>query len=245
MLLIRKRVLLATHFLFAAFSVQPLRRNRSLVHCGVFTFGIDHLMCPSIGRSQVWEVWTGEAKAILPPQMAGELGDIEGNLRKEGAPKFTLTSPSVNQMDDDSESDKDMVRKQPVPSTQRKPVPIVRKVKKHRLPVVPEMDVVNRKPKRGVPLPIDPRLMGYTEMMSQSAAGGWVEESDSEDCSDVFEEVHKIRMDPMFQIYLIVGIIVLVLAVVGSVRLHETIYGKPEIPENTFDFLRKDDNDEL
>lgn len=102
---------------------------------------------------------------------------------------------------------------------------------------MPDMDIIHRKPKRGVPLPVDPRLMGYAPMMGQSMAGGWAEESDSEDNIDVFEEVRKMKMDPTFQLYLIAGIIVLVLAVVGSVKLHEAIYGKPVIKENTFDFL--------
>ena len=178
-------------------------------------------------------------KPLSNPNMTAEFRDVEGNPRKE----FTLPQVSDKDMDDESDSDKGRITQQPVSSTQRKPIPVARKVKKHRMPVTSETDVVYRKPKKGVPLPIDPRLMGYTQMMSQSAAGGWVEESDSEDCSDVFEEVSKIRMDPSFQIYLIVGIIVLVLAVVGSVRLHELVYGKPEIPENTFDFLRKHDDE--
>lgn len=179
--------------------------------------------------------------------MAAEFRDIEKNPRNVAANSlFTTIAPQTEQtVDDESESDKERISQQPLPSTQRKPIPIAKKMKKHRNVPAPEMDVIYRKPKRGVPLPVDPRFMGYSDMMRQSAAGGWIEESDSEDNSDVFEEVKKIRMDPSFQIYLIVGLIVLVLAVVGSVRLHEFVYGKPEIPENTFDFLRKHDEDEL
>ena len=176
--------------------------------------------------------------------MAADFRDIEGNVGQAAL----LTCRS----DSDADSSVSAVIHQPSASavaanmqTQRKAASLVKKFKKHRPHVPPDMNVIHRKPKRGVPLPSDPRLMGQPQMMAQSAAGGWVEESDSDDAIDVFEEVSKMRMDPSFQIYLIVGIVVLVLAVVGSVRLHEFVYGKPEIPENTFDFLRKDDNEDL
>lgn len=172
--------------------------------------------------------------------MKSEFLDIEGNPRK------LVQEPPVQTPDQESEgsdSEQELIKKQPSVNVTRKSLSVQRKTKKHKGQMLSDMDVIYRKPKRGVPLPIDPRLMGYADMMAQSAAGGWVEESDSEGCSDVYEEVHKMRMDPTFQFYLILGLIVLVLAVVGSVRLHEWVYGKPVIPENTFDFLRKDDEE--
>ena len=158
----------------------------------------------------------------------------------ESHPNFSVAQqqqPVLTSFDGESEEEQ-LIRKQPHSKTTRKSGSILRSShRKHKPFPLPDMDIIHRKPKRGVPLPVDPRLMGYAPMMSQSMAGGWAEESDSEDNIDVFEEVRRMKMDPTFQLYLIAGIIVLVLAVVGSVKLHEAIYGKPVIKENTFDFL--------
>lgn len=90
------------------------------------------------------------------------------------------------------------------------------------------------------------RLPGHPHTYAQSKAGGWVDESDADETdTDIFREVRKIKMDHSFQVFLVIGIIVVVLSVVGSVKLYEFFYGKPKIPENTFDWLEKDDKDEL
>jgi hypothetical protein len=112
--------------------------------------------------------------------------------------------------------------------------------------VLPQQDILYRRGKGRVQTIRDPRFPSlplHEEMFPQSHAGGWAEESDTDADTDVFREVRKMKMDPTFQIYLIVGIIVLVLSVVGSVKFYEFIYGKPKIPENTFDWMKKDDEE--
>lgn len=107
-------------------------------------------------------------------------------------------------------------------------------------------DVLYRRGKGRVEVPRNqrfPTIPLQEEIFAQSRAGGWAEESDSEVDTDVFREVRKMKMDSSFQIYLIVGLVILVLSVVGSVRFYEFLYGKPEIPENTFDFMKKKDGD--
>ena len=171
--------------------------------------------------------------------------DIEGNPRNMSPnDQFILLSQTEANEDPDEAIVEQPTKAARKPRTQ---TPAVKKVKKSvkARASPPEMDVIHRKPRRGVPLPLDPRLSDHYATMAQSAVGGWIEESDSEDNSDVFEEVRRLRMDPTFQVYLIIGLIVVVLAVVGSVRLHEFLYGKPDIPENSFDFLRNFTEDEL
>ena len=79
----------------------------------------------------------------------------------------------------------------------------------------------------------------------QSARAGWIDEqTDDSDNSDVFRAVRKPPSDSTFQIYVILAVIVLITATVGSVKLWEFFYGKPKIKENFFDFSVDPDKDD-
>lgn len=104
--------------------------------------------------------------------------------------------------------------------------------------------VIFKRNKKGflIPVPVGPRAQDWKEgIQPQSMRSGWIDESDS-DNSDVFKMVSKKQVDATFQIYVVIGIIILILATVGSVKMWEMIYGKPKIKENSFDFLNDDDD---
>ncbi|KAI1309016.1 hypothetical protein HDE_00340 [Halotydeus destructor] len=63
---------------------------------------------------------------------------------------------------------------------------------------------------------------------------GWADGSDSDE--ERARDPSKVPGEAAFQAYIMIGMIVIVMAVVGSVKLYELWYGKPDIPENRIEF---------
>lgn len=185
--------------------------------------------------------------------MASQFVDIEGNP-KQMVHHGDDSDAAVEDVLDSLETDM-LISQQP---TRSSPAPMIhhKKIKRsHKSRIIskeppPVQDTHglfrrNRKAQAFQPVPLEPRITGHPGVIAQSAAGGWVDESDSDDVSDVFEEVKtKVDITPPF--FIIVSVVLVVIISVTSVLLYEKFIlgGKPEIPENTFSFLRKD-GDEL
>lgn len=194
-----------------------------------------------------------------------EFVDIEGEPRRLISTQSLETESSESESDEAVVEDHDggddptqnLISLQP---TSNAPVPALRSILKRKAkgkkgsqkpkpviepsPTIIQDGIHRRGPKTRDHFDIpSPPLQTHARIAPQSRTGGWAEESDSDDDPDVYREVKKMDMNPMFQIYLVGCLVLIVALAVGSVKLYELYYGKPKIPENTFDFMKDKDDD--
>lgn len=72
---------------------------------------------------------------------------------------------------------------------------------------------------------------------ARAAQSGWIEGSDSDE--EFLTDPSKVPGEAAFQAYIMIAMIVVVLGTIGSVKLWEVFYGKPEIPENKLEKAKK------
>ena len=154
----------------------------------------------------VTDVTTGE------PVAANVIGAVEGKDDTDGDEELITTQAQV--------------REGPGHNLHRKVKRPRHRARPQVINEVPDL-ALHRRGKKGGQVPLHMQG-GFPFIFEQSHAGGWVDDSDS-DCSDVFSEVRNARIDTMKQIYMILGVVVVVIFSVSSIYLYEWIYGKPKV----------------
>lgn len=197
----------------------------------------NRLPCLQLRKNTYQEQLVSEKTSFKKKKMTSSYFDIEQNAMVSDVTPGPSISPSPSPVIDVTQDKKvhdydgeilitnqSQVRDGPSQNLHRK---VKRTRVRAKVPPIGEIPDLHRRGKKSNQIPL--HLAGrYPYIYEQSHAGGWVDDSDS-DCSDVFSEVRRVKIDTVKQIYMILGVVIIVIISVSSIYLYEWIYGKPKV----------------